>query len=105
MLISRFIYIIFALEPSSSILTTPTTPLLLGQLFHSIDDVKQAREEWSIADKFAFQIHVKDADRYYYRCKFSTRSQARAVENVVICPWRVFASRTRTEESEIGHLS
>ena len=83
----------------------PTTPLLVGQLFHTFDDVKQAVEDWSIADKFAFRMHLKDKDRADYRCKFSTIRQAQAVENVVNCPWRDFASRTRTGDIKISRLS
>lgn len=85
----------------------PTTPLLLGQLFHTFDEVKQPVEQWSIVDKFAFQMHLKDKDRADYRCKFSIirQAQVQAVENVVNCPWRVFASRTLTGDIKISRLS
>jgi len=82
----------------------PTTPLLLAQRFESFEDVKRAVEDWSIADKFAFRMHLKDKDRADYRCKISTICPARAVENAVICQWRVFASRTRTGDIKISRL-
>ena len=82
-----------------------TTPPPLGQPLHTVDDVKQAVEDWSIADKFAFRMQLKDKDRADYRCKFSTICQARVVENVVNCPWRVFASRTQTGDIIISCLS
>src|SRR5205807_6122497 len=79
----------------------PTTPLLRGQLFQSFEDLKSVVEDWSIADKFAFRMHLKDKDRADYRCKFSTIRPARPAENAIICQWRVFASRTRTGDIKI----
>ena len=82
----------------------PTTPLFRGQLFQNFDDLKSAVEDWSIADKFAFRMHLKDKDRADYRCKLSAIRPARAVENALICQWRVFASRTRTNDIKISRL-
>ena len=80
----------------------PTTPLFRGQLFPGYDDLKNAVEDWSIADKFAFRMHIKDKDRADYRCKFSAIRPARAVGNNLICQWRVFASRTRADDIKIS---
>ena len=82
----------------------PTTPLQLGQLFLSFSELKNAVEDWSIADKFTFRMHLKDKDRADYRCKFSINRPARAVENDILCNWRVFASRTRTGDIKISRL-
>ena len=49
-------------------------------------------------------MHLKDKDKGDYRCKYSTSCPARAVENILICQWRVFASQTRIDNMKISHL-
>jgi len=82
----------------------PTTPLELGELFPSFSQLKKAVQDWSVADKFAFRMHLKDKDRADYRCKLSTPHPTPALENAIVCNWRVFASQTRTGDIKISRL-
>lgn len=76
----------------------PTTPLFCSQLFQNFDDLKSAVEDWSIADKFRFWIHLKDKDRADYGCKCSVFRPVRTVQNDLICQYIVFPSRTRADD-------
>jgi len=82
----------------------PTTPLELGEPFPSFSQLKKAVQDWSMADKFAFRMHLKDKARADYQCKLSIPHVARALENAIVCNCRVFASQTRTGDSKISHL-
>jgi len=83
----------------------PTTPLELVSLFPSLLQLKKAVQDWSIVDKFAFHMYLKDKDRANYRCKPSKPHPARELENAIVCNWRVFTSQTRTGDIKLATRS
>ena len=64
----------------------PALPAL-GQLFHVFTHLKELVEDWSVKEKFSFNIADKDHEQVIYTCV------------VPECQWRIRANQT--EESDV----